>query len=250
MHIFANWKMYLDLEESRQVTQEISQTQLRKEVNTVIFPNSISFCEVKDILKDTDFQLGAQNVSWSPKGAYTGAISAHIFAQAGTDYALVGHSERRHIFGESNEATMKKVKSCLQEDITPVLCVGETKEDLENGDKELVLGEQLSVVFENVDLSAEDIIVGYEPVWAIAGSGEGESCSPVQAEETHHWIKDRLQNYVEDEVEVVYGGSVESDNVLSYISSSNIDGILAGHASANPQEFQSLISKVESTYDQ
>lgn len=246
MHIFANWKMYLDLEESRQVAEGIKDFDTSDKVNLSVFPNPISFCEVGDVLEGSDIDLGAQNVSWAPKGAYTGAVSAHIFSKAGAEYALVGHSERRHIFGESNEATAKKVEACLKEDMKPILCIGETKEDLQQGDKELVLGEQLSAVFENVDLTADDIIIGYEPVWAIAGSGGGESCSPQQAEETHAWIQQRVQNYVDGEVDIIYGGSVESDNVVSYTSSANVHGVLVGHASASIEDFQDLISAVES----
>ncbi len=249
MHIFANWKMYLNLQESTEVAEGVAEFSVDEETNLVIYPNPISFCETYDILEETDIDLGAQNVSWAPKGAYTGAISAHIFSEAGAEYALVGHSERRHIFGESNEATKKKVEACLAEGLTPVLCIGETKEDLNQGDKELVLGEQIAAVFDTLDLSADDIIIGYEPVWAISGSGGGESCSPVKAEETHAWIKEQTKNYVEGEVDVIYGGSVESENVVSYISSANIDGVLVGHASAKVEEFQSLISAVESSYD-
>ncbi|MFB6226266.1 MAG: triose-phosphate isomerase [Candidatus Paceibacteria bacterium] len=246
MHIFANWKMYLDHEESRQLSEDIKDIDVKDETNLVVFPNPISFREVGDILDGSDIDLGAQNVSWAPKGAYTGAISAHIFSKAGSEYALVGHSERRHIFDESNEATAKKVEACLKENIKPILCIGETKEDLQQGDKELVLREQLAAVFENVELGADEIIIGYEPVWAIAGSGEGESCSPQQAEETHAWIQKRVQKYVDGEVDIVYGGSVESNNVVSYTSSANIHGVLVGHASAEVDQFQSLISAVES----
>jgi triosephosphate isomerase len=244
-YLFDNWKMYLDLEESAELAEKFSAFKLPEEVNSAVFPNPISFCKVEENLDGSEFDLGAQNVAWTPKGAYTGATSAYIYSQGGADYALVGHSERRHIFGESNKATKKKVEACLAENITPVLCIGETKEDLQQGDRKIVLGEQISAVFDELERNLNQVIIGYEPVWAIAGSGDGHVCQPKDVVEIHNWIKNKVKNYIDSEPEVVYGGSIESDNILSYISFDEVDGVLLGHASADYDHFSSIVSEIK-----
>lgn len=247
-YLLGNWKMYLGFEESIELARQLQDKNLPDEIVSAIFPNPVSFCKIEQILSNSEFGIGAQNVAWTPKGAYTGATSAYLYNQAGAEYALVGHSERRHIFGESNQATAKKVSACIEEGITPILCIGETKKELDGGDRELVLGEQISQVFEHGDISQEqlkEVIIGYEPVWAISGSGEGKACTPEKVMEINSWIKEKITQYTESEPNVVYGGSVDEENILSYLKLAEVDGILLGHASANYQQFSSIISQIK-----
>lgn len=238
-HIFANWKMYLNLQEAIDLAKNLAKKEIQNNVNLSVFPSDLAFSDVVQILEDEEISFGVQNVSDVPKGAYTGAVSADIYSQAGAQYALVGHSERRHVFGESLEATKNKVLDCIESGITPVLCIGETQKDLESGNKEKALRKQLDIVFNSLDGKNTDIMIGYEPVWAI---GEGSSeCDPDTAEQTHQWIHDYLEI---DSLDILYGGSVEAHNVNGYLSKNCIDGVLIGHAGADFNQFSELIKKL------
>jgi triosephosphate isomerase len=244
-YIFANWKMYLDYFEAQKLANDLAQEKFdENKVELAVFPNAINFAETAKIFADSSIAVGAQSVNWTPQGAYTGAVSAFLFKQAGARYALVGHSERRHIFGESDGDTRQKVEACFNEGIIPVLCVGETAEDLAENKREYRLKKQLSKVFENLELTG-DIIIAYEPVWAIGGSGEGKPCTPADADDVHGWIKNEIKQYTNKEIPVLYGGSVNAKNVLSYVEREVIDGVLVGNASTKFDEFLALIRAVE-----
>jgi triosephosphate isomerase (TIM) len=246
-YIFANWKMYLDFEEAEELMSSLAREKFDDEkVSVSIFPNTINFTQATKFFADSSVSIGAQNVNWTPQGAYTGAISAHLFGQAGARYALVGHSERRHIFGESDEDTRQKVEACFDAGIIPVLCVGETKKDLEAGKKEYRLKKQLKKVFEGLKLSGDQkVIVAYEPVWAIGGSGDGKPCTPDDASEAHSFIRSVAKECTDKEFPILYGGSVKTGNVLSYIKRELIDGVLVGSASTKYEEFVNLVRAVE-----
>ena len=246
-YIFANWKMYLDYKEAGELAQNLAKADFdTSKVSLAVFPNTINFADSAKTFENTSIDVGAQAVNWTPQGAYTGAVSAHLFAQAGAKYALVGHSERRHIFGETNEDIRKKVEACFDEGLVPVLCVGETKEDLEADRKDYRLKKQISKVFDGLDVSGKEIMVAYEPVWAIGGSGEGKPCTPDDADDVHGWIKEELKQYTKESIPVLYGGSVKAENVLSYVERDVIDGVLVGSASVKFGEFKNLISAAES----
>ncbi len=243
-HIFANWKMYLDYDESNILINGLLQNNFDTEkVNLVIFPSTLALHEVALTVKDTEFSVGTQNVAWVEKGAYTGAVSAQMFAGVGCRYALVGHSERRYIYNETNEDVRKKIEACLNANLTPVVCIGETKEDLEEGKREYRLKKQLMKAFENLELNGGRVMVAYEPVWAI---GTGNACNPDDADSIHNLIKLELKQYFDGDVPVLYGGSVNTENVVSYVSREAIDGVLVGGASAKLDSFLSLIRGVES----
>ena len=238
-HIFANWKMYLNLEESIDLAEELQAKNLPDSINLSLFPSDLAFSDVGRLLEDKNISLGAQNISDAPKGAFTGAISADMFAEADAEYALVGHSERRHVFGETLESTKNKVIDCIEAGVTPVFCIGETQDDLDSGNKKKTLKQQLDIVFDSIDGKNENIMIGYEPVWAI-GEGSPE-CDPSRAEETHEWI----HNYLGiGDIDILYGGSVEAHNVNDYLSKKYIDGVLIGHAGADIDQFSKLIQKV------
>lgn len=243
--IHSNWKMYLDFDESTKLINAIAREQFdSSKVNIGIFPNVLNFVEAVEKLADTDIAIGAQNVNWTPQGAYTGAASALLFKQAGAKYALVGHSERRYIFNESDEATRKKVDACFDVGIIPILCIGETQEDLDNNKKEYRLKKQLTKALEGSEITSE-IIIAYEPVWAISEGGQGKPCTPADADDVHGWIKNEMKQYTDEDVSVIYGGSVGPDNVVSYVEREVIDGVLVGSASTKFSEFVDLVRKVE-----
>lgn len=247
MYIFGNWKMYLNYDESVSLAKELAKGLKRdKRIELGVFPSTLALMEVKKQLSKIA-DIGAQNCVWTPKGAYTGAISAQIFKQAGCRYVLVGHSERRHIFNETNEATRKKMEAALEAGLVPVLCVGETKEDREEDKVQYRLKKQLDRALSGLNLKGGEIIIAYEPVWAI---GTGNPCHPTDADDIHSWIKTEVKQYIQGEARVLYGGSVNADNVVSYVSLDTVDGVLVGGASSKFDSFMSIINAVKSkTYN-
>lgn len=242
-YIFGNWKMYLNLKESTNLAMVLQQTNFSvcPYITLGIFPNPLAFTSSYDLLKDTVFSLGAQNVGWTPKGAYTGSISAELYKDAGALYALVGHSERRYIFHETNDAIRKKVEACLEVGLTPVLCIGETLQDKEANKKEYRIKKQLMKVFDGLDLYNQKIIIAYEPVWAI---GSGNPCNPKEAGETHILIRHELKQYTDNTIPIIYGGSVNANNVCTYVSHEAIDGVLPGYASTKAETIIPLFEHV------
>jgi len=235
--------MYLDFDESNILINGLLQEKFDYEkVNLAIFPSTLAIREVSMSVEDTELDIGAQNVAWVPKGAYTGAVSAQMFKDVGCQYALVGHSERRHVFAETNDDVRKKIEVCLDANLIPVVCIGETEEDLEAGKRDYRLKKQLMKAFENLELNGGKVMVAYEPVWAI---GTGKACDPDTAQEVHTWIKAELKQYFETDITVLYGGSVKAENVVSYVSLDAIDGVLVGGASAKLDSFIALIRAVE-----
>ena len=247
-HVFANWKMYLNLKDScdlaKKVVEESNDFDFDK-INLTIFPTYLSFTCVESICKEKKINCGVQNVSWTPQGAYTGSTSAFLSKEAGANYSIVGHSERRYIFGEKNDDVRKKIEACLDSDITPVLCIGETAKDKAEEKREYRLKKQLMKAFSDLDLNNKQVIIAYEPVWAISHGGKSEHCPPVYAEEAMNWIKNEIKQYTDQNIPVLYGGSVNSDNVVSYVSLDSCDGVLVGSASTKGEEFISLIKEVQ-----
>ena len=240
-YLFANWKMYLDFSESMILANQIAMLSYDTEkIQLGLFPSTLAFTEVEKLYRGSPVFVGAQNVGWTPKGAYTGAVSAQMFKEAGATYALVGHSERRYIFGETNDDVKKKFDACLSAGIIPVLCIGETKEDLDAGKREYRLKKQLMSALEGVSKDAQ-FFVAYEPVWAI---GTGNACDHLQAAEIHDSIKRELNTYTSQTIPVLYGGSVNHENVVFYLPHSSIDGFLVGSASAEREHVTSLLNAV------
>lgn len=247
-YLFANWKMYLTFDESNILMNQLLATSYDDDaLEIAIFPSSLALTEIEKAVRDTPFRLGAQNVAWVPKGAYTGAVSAELFKEAGAEYALVGHSERRYIFGEHDTDVCKKFVACLEAGLTPVLCIGETKQDVADEKRQYRLKKQLFSVLEGLDLDSQPFFVAYEPVWAISGSGDGVACTPADVEDVQRWIKEELTHYTKQTVPVLYGGSVHKDNVLSYVSLPSVDGVLVGSASTTYESCVTLMQKIAKT---
>lgn len=240
----GNWKMHKGPAETREFFASFLELYPLHEDRTVaFFPPAISLQAARAALGErTDILLGVQNIYWEKKGAFTGETSAGMAADAGAQLVLVGHSERRHVFGETTEETVRKVRAALDAGLQAMLCVGETIEQRRAGDEERVVREQLGPVLEN--LSAEDTVrlsIAYEPVWAI---GTGETASPEDAAAMHRSIREQLRQHLgpdaAGEIPILYGGSVSPDNARELLAQPNVDGVLVGGASLDPQRFAAI----------
>lgn len=244
-YLFGNWKMYLSNEETEALASSLAALEIdTNKVTVAVFPNILLFAAVEAALKNSALSVGAQNVSWVSQGAYTGAVSAHLFADAGASYALVGHSERRHVFGETDDDVRKKVEASLDAGLTPVVCIGETREDLDDGRTEYRLKKQIMKVFEGLELD-RPLVVAYEPVWAISNAGAGTPCDPETAATVHAFIKKEIATYTDAAIPVVYGGSVKPANIDAYLAMNTIDGVLPGNASTKADSFEQMVRSLE-----
>lgn len=245
VYLFGNWKMYLDYDESNILANALANEakDFSKKIKMVIFPSALVLYPVNQVLNDVDIQTGAQNTYWVDKGGYTGEISAQMYKSAGCNYALVGHSERRHLFHETNHEVRQKIEAVLAADLTPVLCVGETLEEREKNQTEEVVEAQIRAAFQNLAWPEDrELVVAYEPVWAI---GTGEACDPDEAEKMHNLICKLMSGLIPEVKPIVlYGGSVRPENVSEYIKKQNIDGVLVGGASAKLDSWLSIINRV------
>ena len=243
--IAGNWKMNKDLTESQNLISKLTSGLNGEEVNcdVIICPPYTSLSEASSLLKDTVVKLGAQNMYYEESGAFTGEISASMLKSVGCEYVILGHSERRAIFGEKDELINKKIKKALESGLKPILCVGETLEQRESEITKDVI--KVQVVEGLKDLTADDlknIIIAYEPVWAI---GTGKTASPQQAQEVHEFIrtliKDNFSAETAENIVIQYGGSVKPENASELLSQNDIDGALVGGACLKADSFISII---------
>ena len=243
--IAGNWKMNNDLKESEKLIVELKNLLQNEKLNcdVIVCPPFTSLSEASKLVKGTVIKLGAQNMHFEDNGAFTGEVSASMLRSAGCEYVILGHSERRHIFGETDEVINKKIKKALAAGLKPIFCIGELLEERENGTTNDVVKRQ---VLKGLDgISAEDmqnIIVAYEPVWAI---GTGKTASPAQAQEVHEFIRDLIEiDYsleVANDLVIQYGGSVKPDNAKELLSQKDIDGALVGGACLKADSFLGII---------
>lgn len=212
-------------------------------VDVVICPPFPALVPVNEILKESNIKIGGQNLYWQDEGAFTGEVSAKMLLDAGCQYVVIGHSERRHVFGEKNNEINQKVKKALENGLIPMFCVGETLEERQNGLTEKVVEEQIREGLSGIEIKdASDLVVAYEPVWAI---GTGETATPDQAEEVHRYIRELLSGLFSlslgNQIRIQYGGSVKPSNAAELMSRENIDGALVGGASLNADSFTEII---------
>jgi len=243
--IAGNWKMNNDLKESEKLIVELKNLLQNEKPNcdVIVCPPYTSLSEASKLLKGSQIKLGAQNMHFEENGAFTGEVSASMLKSVGCEYVILGHSERRHIFGESNEIINKKIKKALSAGLKPIFCVGELLEERENGTTNDVVKKQILKGL--AEISADDmknIIVAYEPVWAI---GTGKTASPAQAQEVHEFIRDLIEiTYsleIANDLVIQYGGSVKPDNAKELISQKDIDGALVGGACLKADSFVGII---------
>ena len=239
----ANWKMNLAPSEARAFAERfLAHTQPAPGRTLWFFPSAVSLMATAEALaRRPDVRVGAQDVYWEPKGAFTGATSVALARGAGATGALVGHSERRHVFGETDAETGKKVKALLAAGLTPMLCVGEKLPEREAGRTESVVLRQLRSGLEG--LAAADlakVLIAYEPVWAI---GTGRNATPRDASQVHKAIRGELARLGgAPGIPVLYGGSVNLGNVASLVAEPEVDGVLVGGASLEPEGWAKLVS--------
>jgi triosephosphate isomerase len=241
--IAANWKMNTNFDEAKQLINGLlSSTNLEAQVETLVCPPFVYLQTISNMLEDKPIKLGAQNMYFEEKGAYTGEISPSMVAEF-CDYVIIGHSERRQLFGDTNAIVNRKLISAISYDLTPILCVGENLLDRENGDAENVVGQQLEESLDGIAQTA-NLIVAYEPVWAI---GTGMAATSDLAEDIMKFIRLKLASIYDDlfanNLTLLYGGSVTSDNVKDYLGQIDINGALVGGASLDAQKFKDIIDK-------
>ena len=241
--IAGNWKMNMLPNETIDFIQEL--TPLVKDTkNEVILcvPYTDLFYALLHV-QGTNIKIGAQNMHWEEKGAYTGEVSAPMLKSIGVEYVIIGHSERRQYFAETDETVNKKIKSALAHELKPIVCVGETLEQREAGETETIVTNQIAKAFEGIaSENLEKIIVAYEPIWAI---GTGKTATKEDANNTIMQIRKKLAEiYGQNEAEGViiqYGGSVKSSNAKELFEMSDIDGGLVGGASLKAEEFSKIV---------
>lgn len=234
----GNWKMNHDPASTRIFFERfLALHAMRADATVIVFPPAISVEAARLALGErTDVQLGVQNVHWESSGAFTGEISADMAAGAGARYALVGHSERRQLFGESDMDVARKTRAVLTAGLIPVVCVGETLEERRAGRASEVVSRQLKQVLDAVR-EVSDLVIAYEPVWAI---GTGETASPDDAQAMHAGIRSELGSSGSTAVPLLYGGSVKPENVDTLLAQQDVDGVLVGGASVDPQSFAAI----------
>ena len=242
--IAGNWKLNKTIHESIELVtlfkRDLSDV---SEVDIVVCPVFTAISEVREVLLDTNIGLGAQDIYWEDTGAFTGEVSALFIKDAGAQYVIIGHSERRQFFSETDETVNKKIKAALNHHLTPIVCIGENFKEREQNKTFQVIESQ----FEHslAGLSAEEMkkmVIAYEPVWAI---GTGKTATKEQAQEVHKFIRGLLiktyNDEVAGEVRIQYGGSVKPENIAELIAQPDIDGALVGGASLSHDSFVKII---------
>lgn len=238
--IAANWKMNKTIEESIDFIKEFKNL-INNNNEIVIAPPFTALEEVKKAIVGTNIKLAAQNMHYEDEGAYTGEISPLMLKEL-VDYVILGHSERRQFFNETDQLINKKIKTALKNKLKVILCIGETLEQRENNKTNDVIKEQVENCLKEIN-EIENITIAYEPIWAI---GTGKTATAEQAEEVHKFIRELIKNlYNEDvsnKIRILYGGSVNPDNIKSLIEMENIDGALVGGASLEPKSFSEIVN--------
>jgi triosephosphate isomerase len=242
--IAGNWKMNLDVTESRDLAKSILEKTDKKYfeyTDVLLCPTFVSLNAVGDVIRNSQILLGAQNLSYENNGAYTGEISASMLKSVGCEYVIIGHSERRKYYNETDEVVNRKINKTLEYGLKPILCVGETLEERENGKQNEVVQSQLTNDLNGIaDLN--NVVIAYEPVWAI---GTGQNATPEQANEMHKHIRSvivKLYNQSSaDNIKILYGGSLNDKNCKELLSQSDIDGGLIGGASLKADSFIEII---------
>jgi len=244
--IAGNWKLNNTLKESIELVTSLKDNLSGiSDIDIVVCPVFTSLSAVKEVIADSNIKLGAQDVFWQDSGAFTGEVSAVMLADVGVEYVIIGHSERRQYFGETNETVNRKIKAVLNHGLTPIVCLGEVLEEREEDKTFDVIKTQLNESF--AGMSAEEmkkIVIAYEPVWAI---GTGKTATPEQAEEVHKYIRELIANCYDQEtasvVRIQYGGSVKPENISELIAQPDIDGALVGGASLKAESFIEIVKK-------
>jgi len=237
-YIVGNWKMHYNPAESRELVQKL--LALAGDVadrEVVIIPPFTSLPIVAELVRNTRFKLGGQNMHWEKKGAFTGEVSGGFLKAVGCDYVIVGHSERRHLMNETDEQINRKLKAGLDIGLVSIFCIGETEPERDGKRTEEVILRQLDLGLKDIREEIHKIIIAYEPVWAI---GTGQTATPQQVADVHRIIRRQFPK----PVTILYGGSVKADNIDVLMAEKDLNGVLVGGASLKPEEFARIIKFV------
>ena len=247
--IAGNWKMNGGPLEAADLLEGLknSKIEISEEVDVLVCPPFVSLGMAVKYLYNSEIQVGAQNFYFEDNGAFTGEISATMLAESGCNYVIIGHSERRQYFGETDESINKKVTKALSEKLAPVVCVGETLTQRKENIHFDLVSEQIKAALKGVSSdSALDVTIAYEPIWAI---GTGETASPEQAQEMHAFIRTELEKIYDADtssaIRILYGGSMKPTNAKELLSQEDVDGGLIGGASLNADSFAEIITIAE-----
>lgn len=246
--IAGNWKLHKSNSEARQLANQVKirSTDI-KNVDIILCPPFTALTVVHEVVKGTSIGLGAQNMYWEKSGAFTGEINAEMIKSTGAGYVIIGHSERRQYFGETDETVNMKIKAALKEVLIPIVCVGESLDHRESGITAQIIETQVNGALSGLSaLQMADIIIAYEPVWAI---GTGKTATPEQAQEVHAQIRSLVNKQFGDDVSsnvrIQYGGSVKEENAEILLSQPDIDGALVGGACLRAETFLPIIQAAE-----
>jgi triosephosphate isomerase (TIM) len=246
--IISNWKCNpVSTKEAEKILAAVSRSAKKsKKAEVVICPSFLHLAYIAK--KAKSFKIGSQDLFWESKGAFTGEVSALMLASCGCKYSIIGHSERRIYFGETDETANKKIKAAIKEKIIPILCVGETEKERSEGRLERVLDRQIRFGLESIsnsDIKKSGLCIAYEPLWAI---GTGNPCGVDEAQTAGLLLKKILSNIfgfeIADVTRILYGGSVNSKNSAGYIKEAGLQGLLVGGASLDPKEFSKIIESI------
>jgi triosephosphate isomerase (TIM) len=248
--IAANWKMYKTISEAVVFAKELrADVKDVADVEIVIAPPFTAIHSTAEALRNSNIGVGAQNMYWEREGAFTGEVSAGMIKEAGAEYVIIGHSERRRLFGETDGFVNRKLVAAYAAGLWPIMCVGETLEERERNETHAVLDHQLKFGLDA--MSGEqigDLVIAYEPVWAI---GTGKTATAAQAQEAHHHIRGRLRQWfgadAAEKCHVIYGGSVKPDNIAELMREPDVDGGLVGGASLNVRSFADIVTNSRPT---
>jgi triosephosphate isomerase len=242
--IAGNWKMNKTVEEAIDLIRQLKVSlQDIEGVEVAVAPSFTALYAVSGVLKGSPIRLAAQNLFYEERGAFTGEISPLMLREIGCQYAIIGHSERRQFFGETEETVNRRIKAALNQNLKPILCVGEALREREEGQTFSAIHKQLQGGLKDIsNKEMGDIVIAYEPVWAI---GTGKTATPEQAEEVHQFIRKRIEKLysqeIAEEVRVQYGGSVTPENIKGLMGQENIDGALVGGASLKSETFSKIV---------
>ncbi|HPC38854.1 MAG TPA: triose-phosphate isomerase [Exilispira sp.] len=245
--IAGNWKMNLTLNEAKELTQRLVNEIREPKDDIAIFPPFIYIPAVYEICKDSPIKVGAQNCYYKDKGAFTGEVSISMLSDMNLKYVICGHSERRTYFNETDELIYLKVKAAIEKGIVPIVCVGETLEERENLKHIEKVSAQIEYIFSRISFNdnledSEKIVIAYEPIWAI---GTGKNATPKDAYEMHKMIRKTIEKFVgsnfANSIRILYGGSVNTENIDDLMNVSQVDGVLVGGASLNFDSFKRII---------
>jgi triosephosphate isomerase len=244
--IAGNWKMYKTVAEAVVFVKEL-RTAIKDvdRVEIVLAPAFLAVHAVAEAARNTIIGVAAQDLHWEREGAFTGEVSAEMVKEAGAEYAIVGHSERRRLFGESDAIVNRKAMAALGAGLTPIVCIGETLEERERDETLAVLDRQIKDGLDRITADqVAEIVVAYEPVWAI---GTGRTATAAQAGEAHAHIRQRLRQWfgadAAERCHIIYGGSVKPDNIRELIAETDVDGALVGGASLDVRGFAEIVTR-------